>query len=118
MTDDIQTLAENIKRLADTYAGAMLNRSFPNFGGGPQTSEAEAKRTLHSAIDSMQARIEALETLVGEAYVAAASMLLDMDKLDDPHAIKLLDNLSLANEPPHPDVVPWPSFGPHVPASE
>ena len=73
--------------------------------GGFDQARAALARRLEALFEQRDELIE----LAAEAYVAAGSLLIDLDAVDTEHGTKLLDNLSEARLK-HKDVVPFPSY--------
>lgn len=86
-------------------AEAVVRKS--NDGGNPTTEAARMSAPREASIDELLA-------LIGEVYQVVGILANECGRFDDPHVIKVMDNLA-AGQMVHADVLPFPSKPNHMP---
>ena len=87
---------------AAAYIDAMLEL------GDPTVIRNAMERTLKAQTE--------LLALIGEAYQVVGILAVECGRFDDPHVIKMMDNLAVG-QMVHADVLPFPSKPNHKPGN-
>ena len=100
--DAIEDTPEEAARMRALSKSKMeAQASNANEGGNPTTEGARTSATREASTDE-------LLTLIGEAYQVVGILADECGRFDDPHVIKIMDNLATGRMV-HADVLPFPS---------